>query len=126
MDATENADGPVEFLNNLWSTIMKILPYSALVLLGGMCLATVATSETLKRGERPTDLIAADLNISESTFVACFENVQPDPNHDPSGERQRMNKSVLLPCLQAENPNITNRRLDDVMDRYRPEGPMRS
>jgi hypothetical protein len=29
-----------------------------------------------------------------------------------------------LPCLQAENPSITNEKLDSVMDKYRPEGPM--
>ncbi|PJE25652.1 hypothetical protein SAMN06297129_2576 [Pseudooceanicola antarcticus] len=74
---------------------------------------------------RPTDLIAADLGIEEAQFVACFADVRPDPGHAPSGPRQRANKAVLLPCLQAANPAITNAALDRVMDRYRPEGPMR-
>ncbi|MDO6728165.1 MAG: hypothetical protein ACRBBO_02920 [Cognatishimia sp.] len=104
---------------------MKLIPYTAIILFGGLSLATVATSETLQRGERPTDKIAADLNIPEQVFVTCFSDVQPARNHAPSGERQRMNKAVLLPCLQAENPTITNDMLDSVMDRYRPEGPMR-
>ena len=104
---------------------MRLLTYSAIFLMGGLSLATVATSETLERGQRPTDRIAADLNVPEEVFVACFSNVQPDRNHTPSGAKQRANKAILLPCLQAENPDITNRMLDEVMDRYRPEGPMR-
>lgn len=102
---------------------MKTLTYAIIALAGGVSLATVALSQS---GQRPTDLIAADLNVSEASFVQCFEDVRPAKNKNPSGERQRMNKAVLLPCLQAENPEITNRMLDDVMDRYRPEGPMRS
>lgn len=74
-------------------------------------------------GNRPTDRIAADLDIPEHVFVTCFRGVRPDPEHDPPGATQRRNKAVLLPCLQAANPEITNDRLDAVMDRYRPEGP---
>ena len=36
--------------------------------------------------------------------------------------RERANKAILLPCLQAANPSITNASLDAVMDKYRPEG----
>jgi hypothetical protein len=104
---------------------MRLLTYSAIMMLGGLSLATVATSETLERGNRPTDKIAADLNVHEEVFIACFSDVRPDRNHAPSGAKQKANKAILLPCLQAENPEITNRLLDDVMDRYRPEGPMR-
>ena len=75
---------------------------------------------------RRTDLIAADLNIPEQVFKDCFMDVQPASDKAPSGERQRMNKAILLPCLQAANPKITNRLLDEVMDRYRPEGPIRN
>lgn len=35
-----------------------------------------------------------------------------------------MNKSILLPCLHAADPEITNDMLDAVMDKYRPEGPI--
>ncbi|UZD90949.1 hypothetical protein [Cognatishimia activa] len=104
---------------------MRVLTFAAIFLMGGLSLATVATSETLDRGKRPTDKIAADLNISEEVFIECFSNVRPDRNHNPSGAKQKANKAVLLPCLQAANPEISNRLLDDVMDRYRPEGPMR-
>lgn len=104
---------------------MRVLTFAAIFLMGGLSLATVATSETLDRGKRPTDKIAAYLNISEEVFIECFSNVRPDRNHNPSGAKQKANKAVLLPCLQAANPEISNRLLDDVMDRYRPEGPMR-
>ena len=73
---------------------------------------------------RPTALIARDLGITDAQFKACFLPVRPAPDKDPSGQRQRMNKSVLLPCLQKANPGITNDMLDRVMDRYRPEGPI--
>ncbi len=106
---------------------MKILPYVAILVLGGLSLASVATSEThAANGKRPTDQISQDLGVTETEFVECFSNVRPDRNHNPSGARQHMNKSILLPCLQSANPEITNDLLDEVMDRYRPEGPMRS
>ena len=75
---------------------------------------------------RRTDLISADLNIPEQVFKDCFLDVQPDGDKAPSGDRQRMNKAVLLPCLRAANPEITNDLLDQVMDKYRPEGPIRN
>ena len=103
---------------------MRTLVYAVIFVSGGLSLASAAIPNA-ERGNRPTDLIAADLNISEEVFVQCFADVQPAKDKYPSGQRQRMNKAVLLPCLQGENPEITNRMLDQVMDRYRPEGPMK-
>jgi hypothetical protein len=95
------------------------------ILLIALTLAATSTAAQTRPGARPTDRIAADLGIPEATFISCFSNVHPDPGHNPTGARQQANKAVLLPCLQAANPEITNDRLDAVMDRYRPEGPMR-
>lgn len=81
--------------------------------------------EAQRRSDRPADLIAADLGIGEQVFITCFAGVHPDAAHAPSAARQHANKAVLLPCLQAVNGDITNEVLDQVMDRYRPEGPMR-
>ncbi len=74
--------------------------------------------------KRPTNLVAADLGVPEQVFIACFSGVSPEANHDPSVAQQHANKAILLPCLQAKNPSITNEKLDSVMDKYRPEGPM--
>ncbi|MEL7525544.1 MAG: hypothetical protein AAFN16_07235 [Pseudomonadota bacterium] len=74
---------------------------------------------------RPTDRIAADLDIEEAVFIECFRPVTPEPDKYPSGQRQRANKAILLPCLQKANPAISNERLDRVMDTYRPEGAFR-
>ncbi|WP_420333123.1 hypothetical protein [Roseibium sp.] len=74
---------------------------------------------------RPTDKIAADLNIEEAVFIECFKPVNPEPDKYPSGPEQRTNKAILLPCLQKANPAISNERLDRVMDKYRPEGAFR-
>lgn len=84
--------------------------------------ATAGLPRQLLRNDpkRPTDKIAADLGIEQAQFIACFASVEPAADHAPSGARQRANKAVLLPCLQKANPEITNARLDRVMDRYRP------
>ncbi|MEP3049686.1 MAG: hypothetical protein ABJL55_17680 [Roseibium sp.] len=74
---------------------------------------------------RPTDKIATDLGIEEAVFIACFKPVNPEPGKFPTAAQQRANKALLLPCLQAANPAITNRKLDTVMDKYRPEGAFR-
>jgi hypothetical protein len=73
--------------------------------------------------KRPVALVARDLGIKPEQFVACFENVHPATQGErPTSDRAHSNKSVLLPCLQKANPNITNDKLDEVMDRYRPGG----
>lgn len=74
--------------------------------------------------KRPVDKISKDLGVSAEQFVQCFNNVNPTPGgaRPESAERVHANKSVLLPCLQQANPNITNESLDEVMDRYRPGG----
>ena len=74
---------------------------------------------------RPTGRIAADLGVSQEHFKKCFMPVNPERNKYPSRKKQRVNKAILLPCLQRANPAITNNKLDTVMDRYRPEGPFR-
>lgn len=72
---------------------------------------------------RPVEKIAADLDITPGQFVACFSDVNPAPQGTKaSAARERANKAILLPCLQAANPAISNARLDAVMDKYRPEG----
>jgi len=73
--------------------------------------------------KRPVGAIAKDLGVTTDQFVACFNRVNPTPGGGrPTSERAHANKSALLPCLQAANPTITNDRLDEVMDRYRPGG----
>ncbi|MEP2783114.1 MAG: hypothetical protein ABJO67_09240 [Pseudoruegeria sp.] len=97
--------------------------YKAIILTAciGMALPLQALAQ---RADRPTDLVAADLSIPEQVFIDCFANVRPDPDHNPSGARQQENKAVLLGCLQEANPSISNDKLDQVMDKYRPEGPI--
>lgn len=73
--------------------------------------------------KRPVDKISRDLGVTEEQFVECFKNVRPAPQGErPTGERVHANKQVLLSCLQEANPEITNEKLDTVMDRYRPGG----
>lgn len=88
-----------------------------------IAIATPAVAD--RDPNRPTDKIAADLEIEEAVFIACFEPVNPEPDKYPTGAQQRANKAILLPCLQKANPAISNDRLDRVMDRYRPEGAFR-
>jgi len=88
-----------------------------------LALATPAAAD--QDPNRPTDKIAADLDIEEAVFIECFQPVNPEPDKFPSGAEQRANKAILLPCLQEANPAISNERLDRVMDKYRPEGAFR-
>ena len=67
-------------------------------------------------------LYSDDLGVTTAQFKGCFSAVVPDADHRPTSARQQSNKAILLPCLQAANPEITNASLDAVMDRYRPEG----
>lgn len=91
----------------------------------GVASATALAQQAVTKNDprRPVAKIAADLDITPGQFVACFSNVNPAPQGTrASGRREHANKAILLPCLQAANPAITNDRLDAVMDRYRPEG----
>ena len=122
--ATESKSLPVYPLNEVenGADMKLIVPaYIAIILAMTMALAGAVAAKS----DRPTDLKAADLGITEAVFIDCFSDVQPAHNKNPSSARQQMNKSILLPCLQAANASITNEMLDNVMDRYRPEGPMK-
>jgi len=98
------------------STLFSLLSVSAV-------LASAALADN--DPNRPTDKIAADLGIDEAVFIECFKPVRPEPGKYPTGAQQRANKAILLPCLQAANPAITNDLLDEVMDSHRPEGAFR-
>jgi hypothetical protein len=72
---------------------------------------------------RPTDAISRDLGIKQEQFVACFQNVHPAKQGERSTtEGVHSNKAVLLGCLQKADAGITNEKLDEVIDRYRPDG----
>jgi hypothetical protein len=72
--------------------------------------------------KRPVNDISRELGIEPQQFVDCFKDVKPAQGIRPTAERVHANKAILLKCLQAANPNITNEMLDTVMDRYRPGG----
>jgi hypothetical protein len=85
--------------------------------------STFAQPPVANDPHRPVDKISHDLSITPEQFVACFNNVKPAPQgQHPTAEETHANKAMLLPCLQKANPRIANRKLDEVMDRYRPGG----
>lgn len=53
--------------------------------------------------KRPVADIAGELGVAPEIFVACFYNVQPAGDFNPTTKRERTNKSILLPCLQKAN-----------------------
>lgn len=55
---------------------MRLLPYAAIFLLGGLSLASIATSQTRERNQPPTNQIAADLKISDAGLVKYFGDVR--------------------------------------------------
>lgn len=72
--------------------------------------------------QRPVHLIGPELGVTGEQFAKCFEAVSPAPRGtEPTAARERANKAVLLPCLQAINPEISNDLLDSVTAKYRPK-----
>lgn len=68
---------------------------------------------------RPVVAIAGELGVEPQIFADCFVDVKPAKDFNPTAGRERSNKAILLPCLQAANPNISNDLLDRVMNKYR-------
>jgi hypothetical protein len=73
---------------------------------------------------RPAAAVAAELGITPLQFATCFAGVTPARTAmELNGRREQDNKAILLPCLQAINPDIDNARLDAVMNKYRGPAP---
>ncbi len=101
-------------------TLALTLP---LVSLSGTAFAA-STEGVLNDPNRPVTAVAAELGITPLQFATCFAGVTPARTAlELTGQRERDNKAVLLPCLQAINPDIDNARLDAVMDKYRGAAP---
>lgn len=67
---------------------------------------------------RPVILIAGALGVTPDVFRGAFSNVRPAPGgRNPTRERERMNKDVLMRALSPYG--ITNSRLDEVSNQYR-------
>jgi len=104
------------------STILLALP---LIAIASPALAASTPEAVLNDPNRPVEAIAGELGVTPLQFATCFAGVTPARTAaELNGERERDNKAILLPCLQAINPDITNDRLDAVMDKYR-AGPPR-
>lgn len=66
---------------------------------------------------RPVVLIAAALGVKPEVFREAFSRVRPAQDGNPSGERARANKQVLMEALGKHG--ISNRKLDSVSNYYR-------
>jgi len=100
-------------------------PLTSCLLISTLAMQTVYATPIHKNDpNRPTAKIAAELNINQAQFVACFNHVNPTPGglNPESSSRVHANKKVLLSCLRTANPAITNHWLDSIMDKYRPGG----
>lgn len=104
------------------TTILFALPMLAIT---GPAFAVSTPEQVLSDPNRPVEAVAGELGVTPLQFATCFAGVTPARSAaELDGERERDNKAILLPCLQAINPDITNDRLDAVMDKYR-AGPPR-
>jgi hypothetical protein len=105
---------------------MNLMMPIALALL---CVPTTAfgasTPEAvLNDPNRPVAAVATELGVTPLQFATCFAGVTPARRAlELNGQREQDNKAILLPCLQAINPDIDNARLDAVMDQYRGPAP---
>lgn len=106
---------------------MNCLPVTLVLPL--LCLSSGAFAAStpqavLNDPNRPVEAVAAELGITPLEFATCFAGVTPAVTAaELNGRRERDNKAILLPCLQAVNPAIDNAMLDRVMDKYRGAAP---
>ena len=67
---------------------------------------------------RPVEAIARDLSVTPEQFREAFKKVTPAPRgQTPSREQREYNRKVLSEAL-----GVDPEKLDEVMDKYRPEG----
>lgn len=70
-------------------------------------------------GNRPVEAIARDLGVTPDQFRAAFAKVTPAPRGQrPTPEQRARNRQILSQAL-----GVSPEKLDQVMDKYRPEGP---
>ena len=92
----------------------------ALSCVSSAAFAASTPQAVLNDPNRPVEAVAAELGITPLQFATCFAGVTPARTAiELNGQRERDNKAILLPCLQAINPDIDNAKLDAVMDQYR-------
>lgn len=108
------------------TVIARSISILSLLAIASPAYAVSTPAQVLNDPNRPVEAVARELGVTPLQFATCFAGVTPARTAaELDGERERDNKAVLLPCLQAINPDITNDRLDAVMDNYR-AGPPRS
>jgi hypothetical protein len=105
--------------------LTKIILALPLLTITGPAFAVSTPEQVLNDPNRPVEAVARELGVTPLQFATCFAGVTPARTEaELNGELERNNKAILLPCLQAFNPGITNDRLDQVMNKYR-AGPPR-
>ncbi len=100
---------------------MRMLATAFLVTAFGLCLATVATSQTQPPAPPPLDEMAAELGVSVEVLEGCTPDTRPEPGAQPSREEHEARLTEMATCLQSGNPSITAASLDTVLQKYRPE-----
>lgn len=104
--------------------IYKLITAMPLLAIASPVLAVSTPEQVLNDPNRPVEAVAGELGITPLQFATCFAGVTPARTEaELDGQRERDNKAILLPCLQAINPTITNDRLDAVMNKYRADPP---
>ena len=108
--------------NRLTISHRKMKFVHSILIFALVIIAVKSTPAPLKNDpKRPVDKIAADLGITSTQFIECFNDVTPAVRGStPSSDQVHSNKQHLLTCLQKSNSGITNDILDAVMDKYRP------
>jgi len=106
------------------SKYQKIIQFAALLLFSNQALSQAFSNPPLLRNDpkRPSKEISQALGITQNQFIECFSNVSPAQGSNPTTKRVHSNKKILLSCLQKANPDISNEKLDEVMDAQRPGG----
>ena len=105
-------------------TSVSMLLAGIVVTVSGAAFAASTPEAVLADPNRHAVEVAGELGVTPLQFATCFAGVTPATTAaELNGGRERDNKAILLPCLQAINPSITNDFLDGVMDKYRGPAP---
>jgi hypothetical protein len=68
---------------------------------------------------RPVEAVARELGVTPEQFREAFKLVTPAPRgSEPTDAQRKHNREVLSKAL-----GVSPEKLDEVMDKYRPEGP---
>lgn len=106
---------------NMTIRVNMALALKIMALLVGLAVPfSVTYAQASQDGDhgRPVEKVAKDLGVTLEQFREAFKKVTPAPRGElPTKAQREANRKVL-----SETLGVSPEKLDEVMDKYRPEG----